>query len=119
MNTFAKYATAAALVGALAVPAASPSLARGWHHHRAFGPGLGLGLAAGALVGAAAANAYAADYGPGYAYAPGYAYGPAYGSAYAYAPPAGAYYGGYSGWNEHACMQSPGSTTFVPCHNHN
>lgn len=131
MNTFAKYATAAALAGALAVPAASPSLARGWHHHRAFGPGLGFGLAAGALVGAAAANAYAPDYyAPGYAYAPDYAYAPAYASvpayasayaydpgvsvdpgisAYAYAPPR------HSGWNGAVCTLSPSSINFKPC----
>jgi len=62
-----KYAVAAALAGALAIAATTPSQAR---HGRIAAAGIG--FAAGAIVGAAAANSY---YGPGY-YGPAY-YGPA------------------------------------------
>jgi hypothetical protein len=116
MNTFAKYATAAAVVGALAVPMATPSMA--WHGRNTAAA---VGFGAGALVGAAA-SAAAPHYGyyePGYAYAPGYAYepGPAV-DAYAYAPTPR--YRGYgaSDWNERACMTSPGSLMHEPCNNH-
>jgi hypothetical protein len=98
MRNIAKFATAAALVGAMAM-ATTPSQAE---HGRNAAAAIGFG--AGALVGAAAANAaandgyygpgYAPSYGPayyggGYAYEPGYTYdaGPAYAPAYAYEPP--------------------------------
>ena len=76
---------AAALAGALALSAATPSYAE---HGRNAAAAIGFG--AGALVGAAAANAandgyYGPAYGPDYAYDPGYAE-PAY-----EAPPAYAY----------------------------
>lgn len=88
MMRITKYAVAAALTGALAIAAATPSQAR--HGRNAAA---GIGFAAGALVGAAAANSY---YGPGY-YGPAY-YGPgpvyydegpyAYDAAPVYAAPA-------------------------------
>lgn len=97
MRNIAKFATAAALVGAMAI-ATTPSQAE---HGRNAAAAIGFG--AGALVGAAAATAatndgyygpgYAPDYGPayyggGYATEPGYAYDtePAYEPAYAYEP---------------------------------
>ena len=78
MRNIAKFATAAALLGAMAI-ATTPSQAE--HGRNAAAIGFG----AGALVGAAAANAAAnnayygpddapAYYGGGYAYEPGYAY---------------------------------------------
>ncbi len=75
MNTILKYAVAAAMTGALALAAASPSQARDGRNAAAIG-----GFAAGAVVGAAVAgsaynNGY--DYGPAY-YGPGYGYEPAY-----------------------------------------
>ncbi len=51
MKTFMKYAVAAALTGALALAAASPSEARGGRNTAAA-----IGFGAGALVGAAAAS---------------------------------------------------------------
>jgi hypothetical protein len=94
MRNIAKFATAAALVGAMAI-ATTPSQAE---HGRNAAAAIGFG--AGALIGAAAANAaandayYGPDYGPayygrGYAYEPGYAYeaAPAYEPAYAYEAP--------------------------------
>ena len=72
MKTIFKYATAAALTGALALAAVSPSEARGGRNTAAA-----VGFAAGALVGAAAANAANSGYyyGPGpYYYDPGPAY---------------------------------------------
>lgn len=128
MNRFAKYATAAALVGAFALPLATPSMAHGYGRHHGAGAAA-LGFGAGALVGAAAASAAAPGYyGPDYAYAPDYAYGADYAyapAAVGYGPGVGAYaaapgYGGYynwSDWNEQACMMSPGSINYVPCHN--
>jgi hypothetical protein len=115
MNTFAKYATAAAVAGALAVPMATPSMAE---HGRNAAAAIGFG--AGALVGAAAASAAAPQYGyyePGYAYAPGYAYepGPAV-DAYAYAPAPRGYYRS-SDRNERRCMTSPGSLRHESCNN--
>jgi hypothetical protein len=90
MRNIAKFATAAAIVGAMAL-ATTPSQAE---HGRNAAAAIGFG--AGALVGAAAANAaannayYGPDYGPayyggGYAYEPGYAYDaePTYEPAYA------------------------------------
>ena len=136
MNTFAKYATAAAVAGALALPA-TPSMAA--HGRNAAAIGFG----AGALVGAAAAGAFAPHYygsdyayGPGYAYDPGYAYEPDYAyepapapvyaapgyGAYAYEPaPAYSYaprgYRSSGDRLEHACMRSPASVNYVPCTN--
>lgn len=102
MRNIANFATAAALVGAMAI-ATTPSQAE---HGRNAAAAIGFG--AGALVGAAAASAayngpdyaYGPDYGPayyggGYTSGPGYAYEPApayeaapvYQPAYAYAPP--------------------------------
>jgi hypothetical protein len=94
VSTMRKLA-AVGLAGALAVAAATPSLAGSGRTAAAVAGG----FAAGALLGAAAANAHAGyhhpgyDYGPGYTYAPGYAYepgytyGPAYGyGAYAHVP---------------------------------
>jgi hypothetical protein len=122
MNTFARYATAAALVGALAVPMATPSMAA---HGRNAAAAIGFG--AGALIGAAAANTFAPHYGyyePGYAYAPDYAYGPDYAyepgpavDAYAYAP-APRRFGGVGEWNQHACQTSPASLHHEACLNH-
>jgi hypothetical protein len=113
MNMFAKFATAAALAGALAVPMATPSQA-----HGSRGAAAAIGFGAGALVGAAAANAaYGPDYyGPDYGYDT-YAYAP--GPAYAYAP-APVYRRGFvsnSDVNERLCMLSPGSINYVPCPN--
>ncbi|HVY58222.1 MAG TPA: hypothetical protein VHA77_10270 [Xanthobacteraceae bacterium] len=106
-----KTALSLGLVGALAVTAATPSLAwtqRNRVHHSAAaaavgGAVAGVGLAAGTALGTAAALGYGPypaaygyePYGPGaYAYAPGLEYGPAYaaapgypiGGAYAYVP---------------------------------
>jgi hypothetical protein len=121
MNTFAKFATAAAVTGLMAVPMATPSQAAWSQHHHwrgDRGAAAAIGFGAGALLGAAAANA---AYGPTY-YGPtdgynDYAYaGPGYG-AYAYAP---AYRAGWvsgSAINEHQCTMSPGSVNYVPCVN--
>ena len=74
MRNIAKFATAAALVGAMAI-ATTPSQAE---HGRNAAAAIGFG--AGALVGAAAASS--AYNGPDYAYGPDYA--PAYyGGGYA------------------------------------
>lgn len=83
MKTFMKYAVAAALTGALALAAASPSEARGGRNAAAA-----IGFGAGALVGAAAASSGRDGYyygEPGYGYDQGYAYEPApayYGQRY-------------------------------------
>jgi len=117
MNTFAKFATAAAVAGALAIPMATPSQA-GWHHHGGRGAAAAIGFGAGALIGAAAANAASgpAYYDNGYGY-DSYAYEPApsYDDGYAYAPA----YRGYNPSNvrEHRCMLSPGNPNYVPCDN--
>jgi hypothetical protein len=88
MRLLSKYVTAAALTGALALAAATPSQARwyghGWHN----GAGAAVGFGAGALVGAAAANAAYPGY-YDYGYAPGYAYAPRSAGAYAYEPAPG------------------------------
>jgi hypothetical protein len=83
MNTIFKYATAAALTGALALAAASPSEARNGRNAAAIG--FGVGAVAGAVIAGSAYNS--GYYGePGYAYSPGYAYG-SYGyDSYAYEP---------------------------------
>lgn len=90
-----KFATAAALAGALAAGVAMPAQAKNGRNTAAA-----IGFGAGVLTGAAVANAnHGYYYGPryyrGYAYEPAYAYGyaepgyvyarPGYG-AYAYAP---------------------------------
>ena len=74
MKTFMKYAVAAALSGAMALAAVSPSEARDGRNAAAA-----IGFGAGALVGAAAASSYNNGY-----------YGPAYGQSY-YAEPGYAY----------------------------
>ena len=92
MRMLSKYAVTAALAGALALAAATPTQAR-WngHHggwHRGGGAAAVIGFGAGALLGAAAANANAGYYyAPGY-YDYGYAPAPAYGPAPVYAEPA-------------------------------
>jgi hypothetical protein len=86
MNTIFKYATAAALTGALALAAASPSEARNGRNAAAIG--FGVGAVAGAVIAGSDYNSgYYGYYGePGYAYSPGYAYG-SYGyDSYAYEP---------------------------------
>jgi hypothetical protein len=110
MKTVFKIAAAAALTGALALAAVTPSQAR---HGRNAAAAVGFG--AGALIGAAVASGNG-----GYYYGnPGYAYGPAYydGGDYAYEPgptyiePAPTYY--YSGRsNTPKCTRSPSSQTF-------
>ncbi|HVY58221.1 MAG TPA: hypothetical protein VHA77_10265 [Xanthobacteraceae bacterium] len=110
-HTVSRAAVALGLAGALAFSAATPTLARDFHHH--FRPGVGLGLAAGALIGAAAASSYG-SYEPGYAYGyydPGYAYD--YGPAYAYAP--GPYDPGpfrYRGWDRGPVEYKAGGEAF-------
>jgi hypothetical protein len=76
--SWANRSLAVALVGAVTLAAATPTLARSWKPWAAAGAG----FAAGTIIGAAAANSRA-YYGPGYAggyYEPGY-------ESYAYAPP--------------------------------
>ena len=107
MNAIFKYATAAALTGAIALAAATPSEARNGRNAAAIG--FGVGAIAGAAIASSAYNngyygyygepVYAYGYAPGYAYEPApaygysYSYAPAYGTRYTYAP---AYtYGGY------------------------
>jgi hypothetical protein len=80
MKTVIKYAVAATMAGALALAAATPSVARDGRNAAAA-----IGFGAGALVGAAVAgsaynNGYygpSYGYGPGYYAEPGYAYEPA------------------------------------------
>ncbi len=119
MKTFMKYAVAAALTGAVALAAASPSEARNGRNTAAA-----IGFGAGALVGAAAASSYNNGYyregyyaEPGYAYHPGYAYerGYAYEPAAApvYIEPGPSYYSGRSSRsNTRNCTSSPGSQSF-------
>jgi hypothetical protein len=78
-KTWMKYAAVAALTGAVALTAATPSEARNGRNAAAIG--FGVGAVAGAAIASSAYNGY---YGPGYAYGPDYGYAPAYG--YAYAP---------------------------------
>ena len=90
MNTIFKYATAAALTGALALAAASPSEARNGRNAAAIGFGVG------AVAGAVIAAGYYGYYGEaGYAYSPGYAYG-SYGYDYYAYEPAPVYGYGYA-----------------------
>src|SRR5262245_17753432 len=97
MKTIAKYATAMALTGALAVVATSPGEARGGRKAAAIG--FGVGAVAGAAIASSAYNGgYYGYYGEpgyyGYAYAPGYAYDSyAYEPGYAYVAPGYGYYG--------------------------
>ena len=75
MNTIFKYATAAALTGAIALAAATPSEARNGRNATAIGFGVGA-IAGAAIASSAYSNGYYGYYGePGYAYgyAPGYA----------------------------------------------
>jgi hypothetical protein len=107
MTTLTKYAVAAALTGAMALAAASPSEARGGRYAPAA-----IGFGAGALVGAAAANSY--YYGrPGY-YGAGYGYEPddAYDYAPVYVRRGLGYYGGGYRSNLHGCLSSPASPRF-------
>lgn len=107
MNTIIRYATAAALTGALALAAATPSEARNGRNAAAIG--FGVGAVAGAVIaGSAYNNGYYGYYGePGYAYAPGYAYdlyayepAPAYGYGYTYAPAYNSRYGDDNYWQD-------------------
>jgi len=80
MNKIVKFASAAAVVGALAIAAATPGEARNGRNTAAA-----IGFGAGALVGAAvASSANQGYYHDGYVYDRGYAYGPDY--AYEPAP---------------------------------
>ena len=123
MRTISKYAATAALTGALALAAATPSQARwhgdGWHN----GAGAAIGFGIGAMVGAAAANS---AYDNGYYYGDdGYAYAPDAAYAYDYAAPDYGYaYVPGPGWQTPSgvashrgpgCIQSPGSTSFTGC----
>jgi len=89
MNAIFKYATAAALTGAIDLAAATPSEARNGRNAAAIGFGVGA-IAGAAIASSAYNNGYYGYYGePGYAYAPGYAddsyaYEPA--PAYSYGP---------------------------------
>ena len=58
----------AAVAFAVATIAATPADAQRRHHHRGYGPAIGLGVLGGVVAGAAIANAY----GPRYAPQPGY-----------------------------------------------
>lgn len=127
MKTLSKYAVAAALTGALALAAATPSQARwyghgGWHNG---GAAAAIGFGAGALVGAAVAGGaypgyYGYDDGAGYAYAPG-PYGTYGDDSYAYAPGPDSYAyapGRYTGYRSHqgrSCTQSPASMNYTSC----
>jgi hypothetical protein len=100
MKTFLKYTTAALVVGAVALAAASPSEAR--HGRNAAIIGFG----AGALVGAAvASSANSSYYGPGY-YDGGYAYEP----APVYVEPAPTYYERAPAYRSGGCWHVTDST---------
>jgi hypothetical protein len=113
---------AAALAGALAFSAATPSYAE---HGRNAAAAIGFG--AGALVGAAAASAANnAYYGPGYAYDPAYTYEPVYEAppAYAYEPAPATVYTAGPGWDHDGqCWistdQARGFGYYGPCAQHN
>lgn len=88
MKRFIKYTAAAALTGALALTAATPSEARNGRNAAAIG--FGVGAVAGAAIASSAYNGGYYGYGyydePAYAYSPGYAYD-SYGyDSYAYEP---------------------------------
>jgi hypothetical protein len=117
MNRIIKATAVAALTGALAIAAATPSQARHGRNAALIG-----GFAAGALIGAAAAN-NGYYYGPGYYYdEPGYTYAPypyddapdayAYEPAPVYGGPRHYYYGHSS---QPRCGGSPASLNYVPC----
>lgn len=76
MKRFIKYTAAAALTGALALTAATPSEARNGRNGAAIG--FGVGAVAGAAIASSAYNGGYYGYGyydePAYAYSPGYAY---------------------------------------------
>jgi len=83
MNKIVKFASAAAVVGALAIAAATPGEARNGRNTAAA-----IGFGAGALVGAAvASSANQGHYYDGYAYDPGYEPGYAYEPAPVYVQP--------------------------------
>lgn len=136
MNTFTKFALAAAVTGAVALSAVTPGQARDGRNTAAV-----IGFGAGALVGAAVASNYnngyygnsgyyANDgyYGNGYRsrsyYNTGYAYAPApvysYDDDYAYAPApvyrAAPRYRTGNTW-ERTCGGNPGKSNYVPCGN--
>lgn len=122
MRNFGKIAMAAALVGATALAAATPSEARDGRNTAAA-----IGFGAGALVGAAAASsANSGYYGsgyyePGYAYEPAYTYEPAYADDYAYeAAPVYAPRYRYRVGNtyERTCGGNPSKSNYVPCGDH-
>ncbi len=88
MKRLIKYTAAAALTGALALAAATPSEARNGRNAAAIG--FGVGAVAGAAIASSAYNGGYYGYGyydePAYAYSPGYAYN-SYGyDGYAYEP---------------------------------
>lgn len=111
MKTILKYAVAAALTGALALAAASPSEARNGRNAAAA-----IGFGAGALVGAAVVgsqynNGGYYGPGPGYYAEPGYAYEP----ETVYVQPRRAYRGGGGGcWV--ATDTSRGYGYYGPCY---
>jgi hypothetical protein len=74
MKRFIRYTTVAALMGALALAAATPSEARNGRNAAAIG--FGVGALAGAAIASSAYNGgYYGDYDePTYVYSPGYAY---------------------------------------------
>lgn len=122
MRTFAKFALAAAVTGAVAMAAASPSEARNGRNTAAA-----IGFGAGALVGAAAASSANGYYGPSYYSEPSYAYEPGYAAYesdyYAYEP-APRYMGPRyyrSGRNvstdNSRCGGNPATPGFTPCAN--
>ena len=86
MNTIFKYATAAALTGALALAAASPSEARNGRNAAAIG--FGVGAVAGAVIAGSAYNSGCYAYGSygydSYAYEPAPVYGYGYAPGYRY-----------------------------------
>jgi|SRR5262245_13369248 len=100
MKTWIRYTAAAALTGALALAAATPSEARNGRNAAAIG--FGVGAVAGAAIASSAYNGgYYGYYGePAYAYSPGYVYEPyGYYDSYAYAPaPSYRYY--YPRWQD-------------------
>jgi hypothetical protein len=88
MKRFIKYTAAAALTGALALAAATPSEARNGRNAAAIG--FGVGAVAGAAIASSAYNGGYYGYGyydePAYVYSPGYAYD-SYGyDSYTYEP---------------------------------
>ena len=105
-NTIVRYATAAALTGALALAAATPSEARNGRNAAAIGFGVGA-VAGAAIAGSAYSNGYYGEPGYAYGYAPGYGYdsyayepAPAYGYGYTYAPAYNSGYGYDNYWQD-------------------